>query len=128
MAANALLGLISLILAGSPYISQIPSVNEYFGLRAIGNIRGSFELFVIALGVAGFAFSLYNMFLRKKNGSPYIVIGVLVILVGFFYNEETIPLPLNNTLLGGELFFAFVVSFTLAVSGLVVEWLIEQPN
>ena len=128
MGANALLGLISLILAGSPYVSQITSVNEYFRLRAIGNIRGSFEIFVISLGVTGFAFSLYNMFLRKKNGSPYIVIGVLVILVGFFYNEETIPLPLNNTLLGGELFFAFVVSFVLAMSGLVVEWLIEQPN
>jgi len=128
MAANVLLGLISLVLAGSPYISQIPSLNEYFGLRAIGNIRGSFEIFVISLGIGGFAFSLYNMFLRKKNGSPYIVIGVLVLLVGFFYNEETVPLPLNNTLLGGELFFAFVVSFTLAISGLVVEWLIEQPN
>lgn len=128
MAANALLGFISLVLAGSPYISTLSFVNEYFRYRAIGNIRGTFEIFVVSLGAAGFAFSLYNMFLRKKNGSPYIVIGVLVILVGFFYNEETIPLPLNNTLLGGELFFAFVVSFVLAVTGLIVEWLIEQPS
>ena len=128
MAANALLGFISLVLAGSPYISKVSFVNEYFRFRAIGNIQGNFEIFVVCLGATGFAFSLYNMFLRKKNGSPYIVIGVLVILVGFFYNEETIPWPLNNTLFGGELFFAFVVSFVLAVTGLVVEWLIEQPS
>jgi hypothetical protein len=128
MPANILLGLISLVLAGSPYISKMTFINEYFQFRAIGNIRGSFEIFVISLGAIGFVLALYNMFLRKKNGSPYIVIGALVLVVGFFYNDETVPMPLNNTFLGGELFFTFVVSLILAVAGLVAEWLIEQPN
>jgi hypothetical protein len=68
------------------------------------------------------------MFLRRKNGSPYLALGALVLVLSFFYNEENIPLPLNNTLFGGELFFAFVVSFALAVTGLVVEWLVHNPN
>ena len=127
MPANILLGLISLVLAGSPYISKMTFINEYFQFRAIGNIRGSFEIFVISLGAIGFVLALYNMFLRKKNGSPYIVIGALVLVVGFFYNDETVPMPLG-AFLGGELFFAFVLSLILAMTGLVAEWFIEQPN
>jgi hypothetical protein len=51
-----------------------------------------------------------------------------VLVVAFFYNEEQFPLPLNNTLFGGELFFVFVVSFVLGLTGLVVEWLVEKPH
>jgi len=128
MAPNLLLALLSLMLAGSPYITQIEPLNSYFQLRAVGNIRGAFEIFVITVGSGGFLFGAFNMFLKKKNGSPYLALGALVLVVAFFYNEEQVPLPLNNTLFGGELFFAFVVSFVLGVTGLVVEWLLEKPH
>jgi hypothetical protein len=128
MSGNLLLGFISLVLALSPYITKVGAINDYLQLRSVGNIQGSFEIFVVALGAIGLALSLYNMFLKKKNGAPYILIGALILVVGFFYNEEKIPLPLNNALMGGELFFAAVVSFFLALAGLVVEWLFEQPH
>ena len=128
MGPNLLLALLSLSLAGSPYITQIEPINNYFQLRSVGNIRGGFEIFVISVGAGGFLFSVFNMFLKKKNGSPYLALGALVLVVAFFYNEEKFPLPLNNTLFGGELFFAFVVSFVLGLTGLVVEWLVEKPK
>ena len=128
MGPNLLLALICALLAGSPYITQIGQINNYFQLRAVGNIRGGFEVFVITVGAGGFLFSLFNMFLKRKNGSPYLALGALVMVVTFFYNEEKIPLPLNSTLFGGELFFAFVISFVLGLTGLVVEWLVEKPN
>jgi len=128
MGPNILLALLSLMLAGSPYISQITAINNYFQLRSVGNIRGGFEVFVITVGAGGFLFAVFNMFLKKKNGSPYLALGALVLVVAFFYNEEKFPLPLNNSLFGGELFFAFVVSFVLGLTGLVVEWLVEKPH
>ncbi|MCI0418667.1 MAG: hypothetical protein L0387_32615 [Acidobacteria bacterium] len=128
MGPNLLLALLSLLLAGSPYISQIEPINDYFQFRSVGNIRGGFEVFIITIGAGGFLFALFNMFLKKKNGSPYLALGALVLVTAFFYNEEHVPLPLNNTLFGGELFFAFVVSFVLGVTGLVVEWLVEKPH
>jgi len=128
MGPNLLLALLSLLLAGSPYITQIEQINSYFQLRAVGNIRGALQIFVVTVGAGGFLFAMFNMFLKKKNGSPYLALGALVLVVTFFYNEEKFPLPLNNTLFGGELFFAFVVSFVLGVTGLVVEWLLEKPH
>jgi hypothetical protein len=128
MGPNLLLTLICALLACSPYITQIGPLNNYFQLRAVGNIRGGFEIFVISIGAGGFLFSMFNMFLQRKNGSPYLALGALVMVVTFFYNEEQIPLPLNSTLFGGELFFAFVTSFILGLTGLVVEWLVEKPN
>jgi hypothetical protein len=128
MGHNLLLALLSLLLAGSPYITQIEPVNNYFQLRSVGNVRGWFEIFVITVGAGGFLFAVFNMFLKKKNGSPYLALGALVLVVAFFYNEEQFPLPLNSTLFGGELFFAFVVSFVLALTGLVIEWLVEKPH
>jgi len=128
MGPNLLLALLSLLLAGSPYITQIEQINSYFQLRAVGNIRGALQIFVVTVGAGGFLFAMFNMFLKKKNGSPYLALGALVLVVIFFYNEEKFPLPLNNTLFGGELFFAFVVSFVLGVTGLVVEWLLEKPH
>jgi len=128
MGPNLLLALLSLLLAGSPYITQIEQINSYFQLRAVGNIRGALQIFVVTVGAGGFLFAMFNMFLKKKNGSPYLALGALVLVVTFFYNEENFPLPMNNTLFGGELFFAFVVSFVLGVTGLVVEWLLEKPH
>ena len=128
MGPNLLLALLSLLLAGSPYITQIEQINSYFQLRSVGNIRGALQIFVVTVGAGGFLFAMFNMFLKKKNGSPYLALGALVLVVIFFYNEEKFPLPLNNTLFGGELFFAFVVSFVLGVTGLVVEWLLEKPH
>jgi hypothetical protein len=128
MGPNLLLALLSLLLAGSPYITQIEQINSYFQLRAVGNIRGALQIFVVTVGAGGFLFAMFNMFLKKKNGSPYLALGALVLVVTFFYNEEKFPLPMNNTLFGGELFFAFVVSFVLGVTGLVVEWLLEKPH
>ena len=128
MGPNLLLALLSLLLAGSPYITQIEPVNNYFQLRSVGNVRGGFEIFVITVGAGGFLFAVFNVFLKKKNGSPYLALGALVLVVAFFYNEEKFPLPLNNSLFGGELFFGFVVSFVLGLTGLVVEWLVEKPH
>ena len=128
MGPNLLLALLSLLLAGGPYITQIEPLNDYFQLRAVGNVRGGFEFFVMAVGAGGFLFAMFNMFLNKKNGSPYLALGALVLVISFFYNEEQFPLPLNNSLFGGELFFIFVTSFVLGVTGLVVEWLVEKPN
>ena len=68
------------------------------------------------------------MFLKKKNGAPYLALGALVLTVEFFVNAEKIPLPLNNVLFGGESFFVFLASFVMAVTGLVVEWLLPQPH
>ena len=128
MGPNLLLALLSLLLAGSPYITQIEPINNYFQLRSVGNIRGGFEVFVITVGAGGFLFAAFNMFLKRRNGSPYLALGALVLVVAFFYNEEKFPLPLNNTLFGGELFFTFVISFVLGLTGLVVEWLVEKPH
>ena len=128
MGPNLLLALLSLLLAGSPYITQIEPINNYFQLRSVGNVRGVFEILVITVGAGGFLFAVFNMFLKKKNGSPYLALGALVLVVAFFYNEEQFPLPLNSTLFGGELFFAFVVSFVLGLTGLVIEWLVEKPH
>ena len=128
MAANIMLALISLILTASPYISKFTFINQQFHLHSVSNIKGGFEIFVLVVGGIGFILALYNMFLGKKSGSPYMVIGALVLIVGFFYNEEAIPMPLNNALFGGELFFAFVVSFVLALAGLVAEWLMQDPK
>ena len=128
MGPNLLLALLSLLLAGGPYISHIEPLNEYFQLHAVGNVRGGFEFFVIAVGAGGFLFAIFNMFLRKKNGSPYLALGALVLVVSFFYNEEQFPVPLSNALFGGDLFFVFVISFVLAITGLVIEWLVEKPH
>jgi hypothetical protein len=128
MGHNLLLALLSLLLAGSPYITKIEPINNYFQLRLVGNVRGGFEIFVITVGAGGFLFAMFNTFLKKKNGSPYLALGALVLVVTFFYNEEQFPLPLNSTLFGGELFFAFVVSFVLGLTGLVIEWLVEKPH
>jgi hypothetical protein len=128
MGPNLLLALLSLLLAGSPYITKIEPINNYFQLRSVGNVRGGFEIFVITVGASGFLFALFNMFLKKKNGSPYLAVGALVLVVAFFYNEEKFPIPLNSSLFGGELFFAFVVSFVLGLTGLVIEWLVEKPH
>jgi hypothetical protein len=128
MGPNLLLALLSLLLAGSPYVTQIEPINNYFQLRSVGNIRGGFEVFVITVGAGGFLFAAFNMFLKRRNGSPFLALGALVLVVAFFYNEENFPLPLNNTLFGGELFFTFVISFVLGLTGLVVEWLVEKPH
>ena len=128
MGPNLLLALLSLLLAGSPYITQIEPLNNYFQLRSVGKVRGGFEIFVITVGAGGFLFAAFNMFLKRRNGSPFLALGALVLVVAFFYNEEKFPLPLNNTLFGGELFFVFVVSFVLGLTGLVVEWLVEKPH
>jgi hypothetical protein len=128
MAANIMLALISLMLTVSPYISNFTLVNQQFHVHPLGNIKGSFEVFVLVVGGIGFMLAVYNMFLGKKSGSPYMVMGALVLIVGFFYNDEAIPMPLNNVLFGGELFFLFVVSFVLALAGLVAEWLMQDPK
>ncbi len=48
------------------------------------------------------------MFLKKKNGAPYLALGALVLTVEFFVNGEKIPLPINNVIFGGESFFIFL--------------------
>ena len=128
MGPNLLLAFISALLAAGPYISQIDFINNIFQYHAARNVSGGFQAFVIFVGGFGVCFAFFNMFLKKKNGAPYLALGALVLTVEFFVNAEKIPLPLNNVLFGGESFFVFLASFVMAVTGLVVEWLLPQPH
>ncbi|MFN8008674.1 MAG: hypothetical protein U0V70_16950 [Terriglobia bacterium] len=128
MGPNLLLALISALLAAGPYISQIELINGIFHYHPARNVGGGFQAFVIFVGCFGVCFALFNIFLKKKNGSPYLAMGALVITVEFFVNSEKVPLPLNEVLFGGEMFFIFVTGLVMAVTGLVVEWLLPQPH
>ena len=128
MGPNLLLAFVSVLLASGPYVSQIDFINNYFQYHAVGNVRGGFQAFVIFIGAFGVCFAFFNMFLKKKNGAPYLALGALVLTVEFFVNNEKIPLPLNNVLLRGEMFFVFLIGLVIAITGLVVEWLIQQPH
>ena len=128
MGPNLLLAFISVLMAGAPFISKIEFINDYFQFRAVGNVRGSFQAFVITVGVFGVCLALFDLFLKKKNGAPYLALGALVLTIQFFVNSEKFPLPLNNVLFGGEMFFVCVVSFVMAITGLVVEWLLPKPQ
>ena len=128
MGPNLLLAIISALLAAGPYISQIDFINNIFQYHPARNVSGGFQAFVIFVGGFGVCFAFFNMFLKKKNGAPYLALGALVLTVEFFVNAEKIPLPLNNVLFGGESFFVFLASFVMAVTGLVVEWLLPQPH
>ena len=128
MGPNLLLAFISALLAAGPYISQIEFVNNFIKCYP-NHLSGSgFQVFVIFVGAFGVCFAFFNMFLKKKNGAPYLALGALVLTVEFFVNAEKIPLPLNNVVFGGEMFFIFVMSFVMAITGLVVEWLLPKPH
>jgi hypothetical protein len=123
MTSNLLLGCLSLALAISPFISRIRYLNEKFQLFSANGITGVWEMLVIGAGAAGLVICLHLLFVGKKNGAPYIVIGMIVTFVSFFFNGEILPKPLPGVLLGGDIFFAFAISLLLAISGVVVEWL-----
>jgi uncharacterized membrane protein len=125
MLGNLLLGFISLVLACSPFLARNAYLDNFFQNTSFPNARNSFEMMVVSLGALGLGLSLYNLFIKKKNGSLHIVIGALVLVVGFFFNQEKFPLPNRNNLLGGEMFFILVVSLALAVTGVIVEWLMD---
>lgn len=128
MGPNLLLAFISALLAAGPYISQIEFVNNFFKCHPDRHLGGGFQAFVIFVGCFGVCFAFFNMFLKKKNGAPYLALGALVLTVEFFVNGEKVPLPLNSVLMGGEMFFIFVIGFVMAITGLVVEWLLPQPH
>ena len=128
MGPNLLLAFVSALLAAGPFISQIDFINNIFHYHPAGNVVGGFQAFVIFVGGFGVCFAFFNMFLKKKNGAPYLALGALVLTVEFFVNGEKIPLPLDKVLFGGESFFVFLASFVVAVTGLVVEWLLPQPH
>lgn len=128
MGPNLLLSFISALLAAGPFISQIEFINNFFKCQPSRHMGGGFQGFVIFVGCFGVCFAFFNMFLKKKNGAPYLALGALVLTVEFFINGERVPLPLNNVLFGGEMFFIFVISFVMAITGLVVEWLLPKPQ
>jgi hypothetical protein len=128
MGPNLLLAFISALLAAGPYISQIEFINNFIKCHPDRHIGGGFQAFVIFVGCFGICFALFNMFLKKKNGAPYLALGALVLTVEFFVNGEKVPIPLNNVLMGGEMFFIFVTGFVMAITGLIVEWLLPQPH
>ena len=125
MMGNVLLGSISIILACSPFLARNAYFDNFFQINSFPHTRNNFEVMVVSLGGFGLALSLYYLFIKKKNGSLHIVIGILILIVGFFYNEEKFPLPNRNNLLGGEMFFIFVMSFVLAITGVITEWLLD---
>ena len=128
MGPNLLLALVSALLAAGPYISGIELINNIFDYHPARNVTGAFQAFVIFVGGFGICFAFFNLFLKKKNGAPYLAMGALVLTVEFFVNSEKIPLPLNKVLMGGEMFFVFLIGFVMAITGLVVEWLLPQPH
>jgi hypothetical protein len=128
MGPNLLLVFVTVLLAAGPFISQNDFINGIFQYHPARNVHGGFQAFVIFVGGFGICFALFNMFLKKKNGAPYLALGALVLTVGFFVNSEKVPLPLNNVLFGGEMFFVFLIGFVMAITGLVVEWLLPQPH
>jgi hypothetical protein len=128
MGPNLLLVFVSALLAAGPYISQIDFINNIFKYNPDHNVGGGFQAFVVFVGCFGVCFAFFNMFLKKKNGAPYLALGALVLTVEFFVNGEKIPLPAKNVLFGGESFFIFLASFVMAITGLVVEWLLPQPH
>jgi hypothetical protein len=117
------LGLLSLALAGSPYISKITYLNERFQLLSANRITGQFAIFVVGLGIIGLVICFYSFWVGRKFGAFYIVIGMLFLFIGFFYNQEALPRPLPGVFMGGDLFFAFAVSGIMTISGAVLEWL-----
>ncbi len=125
MMGNVLLGFISIILACSPFLARIAYFDNFFRIDSFPHTRNNFEMMVVSLGGLGLALSLYYLFIKKKNASLHIVIGILILIVGFFYNEEKFPLPNRNNLLGGEMFFILVMSFVMAITGVIVEWLLD---
>lgn len=125
MSGNFLLGTISIILAISPFLTRNAHFDRFFQTSLPSGGLNNFELMVVVLGGLGVALSLFHLFIKKKNGSIHIVIGALILVVGFFFNEEKFPLPNWSNLLQAELFFIFVGSFLLAVSGIIVEWLMD---
>ncbi len=125
MFGNILLGFISVILTFSPYLARNAYFDNLFRFQSLPNARNWFEGLVITLGSVGIGLSLFYTFIKKKNGSIHVLIAVVILMIGFFFNQERIPLPMRNNLLGGEMFFIFLMSFTLAVAGAAVEWLMD---
>ncbi len=123
MLGNILLGFFSILLGISPYVSRIEPFNVQFGFSSTTKLTGSMEYFVVFLGSAGLIICFYNLFVGKKFGAPFIVLGMLFLFIAFFFNEEVIPRPVSGIFMGGDLFFAFIVSAMMAATGAVVEYL-----
>jgi len=124
MSGNLFLGFLSVILAFSPILVRNAFVGRFLQIGPSPHGLNGFEIMVLSVGGLGVVLTLHNLFIKKKNGSLHIVIGALVLFTGFFYNGEKLPLPNVSSLFEVEMFFIFVVSFLLSVSGIIVEWLI----
>ena len=124
MSGNLLLGFVSMILALTPILARNPSLVRLIQITSSPHGLNGFEIMVLSVGGVGVALALYYLFIKKKSGSAHIVMGALVLFVGFFYNGEKFPLPNLTSLFDVELFIIFIASFLLAVSGIVVEWLL----
>ncbi len=123
MLGNILLGFLSILLGVSPYIPRIRPLNERFEFLSTTKLTGAMEYFVVFLGAVGLIISFYNLFVGRKFGAPFVVLGMLFLFIAFFFNEETFPRPLPGIFMGGDLFFAFIVSTIMAATGAVVEYL-----
>jgi hypothetical protein len=123
MFGNILLGFLSILLGISPYISRMESFNLRLGFSSTTKLTGPMEYFAMFLGFAGLTLCFHNLFVGKKFGAPFIVMGMLFLFIAFFFNEETIPRPVTGIFMGGDLFFAFIVSTIMAATGAVVEYL-----
>jgi hypothetical protein len=126
MLGNILLGLLSILLGISPYITRIRALNEVLQLSSAAKLlklTGQMEYFTLALGATGLLICIYQLFIKKKLGALHIIIGVLYLFVAFFYNAESFPRPESGAFMGGDLFFAFVVGLFMAVTGAVIEYL-----
>jgi hypothetical protein len=123
MLGNILLGLLSVLLGISPYLTRIQALNEQLHLNSSSRLTGRMGYFTLTLGAIGLVLCIYHLFVKKKLGALHLIIGVLYLFVAFFYNAETVPRPESGAFMGGDLFFAFVIGFFLAVTGAVIEYL-----
>lgn len=126
MVINILAMITAALLALSPFLTQVPLINQMLGYN-LGPLVGSgYKWGVAIMGGGVFLLSLYNLYIRRRSGMVFIVIGAVSLVSGYFYNDERFAaVPLNHVFLGGSAFIAFVASCMLILLGLAQEFLLD---
>src|SRR5262249_54032345 len=125
MAINVLALITAALLGLSPFITRFALLNQLLGLSNGPGIGGDYKWVVASLGGGTFLLSLYNLYIRRRSGMIFIVIGAASLVIGYFHNNEKFyTVPVHNLLFGGSEFLAFITSGLLVILGLVQEFLL----
>ncbi|MBI1747813.1 MAG: hypothetical protein HYR55_14665 [Acidobacteria bacterium] len=125
MVINGLVFFIAGLLAASPYVAHWAFLNQLLGFSTGPVIEGHYRLVLLGLGAGGVLMSAYNLYIGRRNGIPFIIIGAICLVTGYFHNDEKLQIiPVGNLLMGGAEFLAFVTSAMLILCGLVQEFLL----